>query len=166
MLNMAVLLDIKLNGLSVSVPEGWSIMDAAKANAFSIPDICGDSGLTRNEHCRLCLVEIAGRDQLALACQTAVEGGMEISTFSPRVRRARQEALWRILTDHPANCLHCEKSMECKLKKYCGLYGVSPRRSDLRKSLFLNLVPAPGLSGIQGPASVEGVAVKNGLKLV
>jgi NADH dehydrogenase/NADH:ubiquinone oxidoreductase 75 kD subunit (chain G) len=166
MLSQSLSLTIKLNGLSVSVAEGWSLMDAARAYDFSLPALCGENGPTYGVHCRLCQVEVAGRDQLALACQTPVEDGLEISTFSPRIRRARQEALWRILTDHPTNCLYCEKSMSCKLKEYCGLYGVSSRKSELRKSFFLNLVSAPALIGSPRPVPAEVIAAKSGLKLV
>ncbi len=158
-------LTFRLNGLTITTPDNWTIFEAAQKNGFALPRLCDDRTRESGVFCHLCLVEIVGREELVLACRTKVEAGQEIMTFSRRVRRARQEVLWQILNDHPSNCLFCERSGGCKLKEYCTLYGVSQNDTSFRKRVTFTLVAAPD-ENLSPKSSTEPIWARKPLKLL
>ena len=84
------ILKLKIDGVEVTVPEGTTILKAAKANGIIIPTLCQVEGLTPYGGCRLCLVEISGSPKLFPACTTPVGPNMEITTKSNRLTRLPQ----------------------------------------------------------------------------
>ena len=114
-------INLTIDGRPVSVENGTTILDAAKACGIDIPTLChiNLNGTCVNNHpasCRMCVVEVAGRRNLAPACSTACAEGMVVSTSTLRVLNARRTVLELILSNHPHDCLICPKSGNCELQ--------------------------------------------------
>jgi len=120
---------IKINDMDLSVPQGSSILDAAKMADVNIPTLCHLNlhdlkAVNRVASCRVCMVEVEGRRNLAPACATFVSDGMKIKTNTPRVVKARRTMVELLLSDHPTDCLICEKNQKCDLQKLAADLGV------------------------------------------
>jgi len=106
---------------TVEVAQNTTLIDAAKQVGIDIPSLCHmklhDMGIeNKPAGCRICVVEVEGRRNLAPACVTVATEGMKVRTNSIRVLNARRTVLELILSDHPANCLVCVKSGNCDLQ--------------------------------------------------
>ena len=115
-------INLTIDNRPVSVEKGATILDAAKACGIEIPTLCHIhlEGTCVNNHpasCRMCVVEVKGRRNLAPACATACMEGMEVHTNSIRVLKARKTILELILSNHPHDCLICPKSGNCELQQ-------------------------------------------------
>ena len=115
-------MNITINGMPVQVAEGDTILQAAKKLGIKIPTLCYmELDCFNFEHrkgsCRICVVEVEGRRNLAPACCTPVMDKMVIHTHSPRAVNGRRTVLDLILSDHPKDCLTCAKSGNCELQK-------------------------------------------------
>ena len=113
---------LKINGREVVGQEGQTILQVAQANNIDIPTLCylnlHEIGLVCNHgSCRVCVVEVAGRRNLCPACVTPITEGMDIQTNSPRARLARKTNMDLLLSNHPQDCLVCEKSGNCALQE-------------------------------------------------
>lgn len=115
--------NLTINNQPVAVPAGTTILEAAEQLGIFIPTFCHDPELTRAASCRICVVEIAGK--LQVACATAVKEGMVIETESTAVVEARRAILELLLANHPQDCLTCGKAGECRLQDYAFRYGVT-----------------------------------------
>ncbi|MCK9254657.1 MAG: NADH-dependent [FeFe] hydrogenase, group A6 [Bacteroidales bacterium] len=123
------LINIKINGKDVQVEAGKTILQAAKQIGIEIPTLCymnlHDLNIEHNPGgCRICVVEVAGRRNLAPACVTKVTEGMEVKTHTMRVLNARKTVMELILSDHPFECLTCAKNGTCDLQKLAQDLGV------------------------------------------
>jgi predicted molibdopterin-dependent oxidoreductase YjgC len=112
-------LRLTINGTEVSADQGTTVLGTAQAAGIYIPALCHDPDLTPTGDCRLCLVEIEGTAELATACTTPATGGMVVHTDTPKVNEARREALVPILTDHPSECLICDRRERCHPYDIC-----------------------------------------------
>ena len=110
---------ITINGITFSVPETSTILEAAKQAGIKIPTLCFLKDYNEIGACRICLVEIEGSERLAPACNTIVEDGMVINTRSARVIEARRINLQLLMAQHDQNCLSCVRSDNCKLQQLC-----------------------------------------------
>ncbi len=115
---------LTINGKEITVEEGISILEAARKNGVDIPNLCYDENLSPFGGCRLCLVEIKGYKNLVTSCSTKVKEGMEIYTESEKVVKVRKDILDLLLSNHPMDCLTCDKVGECKLQDYAYRYGI------------------------------------------
>ncbi|MEG0774732.1 NADH-dependent [FeFe] hydrogenase, group A6 [Clostridium sp.] len=111
-----------INGIDTEVPEGTTIVDAARKINVNIPTLCylnlhDIKMVNRTASCRVCLVEVEGRRNLAPACATEVFEGMKIQTNTLRAIKARRTMVELLLSDHPTDCLVCEKNRDCQLQK-------------------------------------------------
>lgn len=122
---------INLNGTDVFVPEGITILEAAKRNNVYIPSLCHHPDQRVKANCRICVVEIAGMLKLATACSTLVRDGMVIKTNSPRVRETVRTVLELILADHPQECLTCIRGGNCELRNLAVRYGISEIKGEM-----------------------------------
>jgi NADP-reducing hydrogenase subunit HndD len=118
-----------IDGKTVEAEKDTTILKAAKTAGIDIPTLCyfqlKDMNIeNRPGGCRICVVEVSGRRNLAPACATLVAEGMEVSTHSIRVLNARRTVLELILSDHPAECLTCAKSGSCELQNMAQQLGV------------------------------------------
>ncbi|HBL83801.1 MAG: ferredoxin [Clostridiales bacterium GWF2_38_85] len=116
--------NVKINGVSYSVPRNATILEACKAASIHIPTLCYLKGLSEIGACRMCLVEVKGARSMVASCVAPVNEGMEIFTNTPAIRRARKMNLELILSDHDKNCLNCARNQSCELQRYCREYGV------------------------------------------
>jgi len=122
---VATTVELTIDGRSVEVPQGTTILDAARSLGIDIPNLCHDDALSPAGACRLCSVQIEGRPNFAAACTTQVAEGMVVHTESDEIVDARRLILDLLLSDHPQHCLVCEQAGACKLQEYCYRYGVS-----------------------------------------
>ncbi len=111
------MVNLKINGIAVSVPEGSTILQAAKLANVRIPTLCYLKEIQCIGSCRMCLVEATGARGLVAACVYPVSEGMEVRTNTPRVRKSRKTTLELILSTHKKKCLSCVRSMNCELQK-------------------------------------------------
>ncbi len=118
------MLNVKVNGIAVSVPKGSTILDAARVAGVEIPTLCYMKKKNEIGACRICVVEATGARGLVTACVYPVTEGMEIQTNTEKVRKARKTTLELILSAHDKNCLSCPRSTNCELQKLCLDYGV------------------------------------------
>ena len=118
------MVNVKVNGIAVSVPEGSTILEAARAAGVEIPTLCYMKDKNEIGACRICIVEATGTRGMVTACVYPVSEGMEIQTNSEKVRKARKTTLELILSTHEKKCLSCPRSTDCELQKLCLEYGV------------------------------------------
>ncbi len=118
------MVNVKVNGIAVSVPKGSTILEAARAAGVEVPTLCYMKEKNEIGACRICVVEATGARGLVTACVYPVAEGMEIKTNTPKVRAARKTTLELILSTHNKNCLSCVRSTNCELQKLCYEYGV------------------------------------------
>ncbi|TCS87049.1 4Fe-4S dicluster protein [Keratinibaculum paraultunense] len=115
---------INIDGQDVTVPRDYNIIQAAEKIGIEIPALCYDKNLSPFGGCRLCLVEIKGYKNLVASCSTKVKEGMEIYTESEKVVKVRKDILDLLLSNHPMDCLTCDKVGECKLQDYAYKYNI------------------------------------------
>lgn len=122
-------MNITIDGHKLQVEPGTTILEAARKINVEIPTLCYMNLIDMNiEHkpggCRVCVVEVAGRRNLAPSCVTKCWEGMEIKTHTMRVLNARKTVLELILSDHPFDCLVCAKNGHCDLQKMAQNFGI------------------------------------------
>ena len=122
------MVNLKINGIPVSVPAGSTILQAAKAVNVEIPSLCYLKDVNCIGACRVCVVEIVGRRGFVASCVYPVEEGMEVLTNTANVRRSRKTTIELILSSHRKKCLSCVRSNNCELQKLATDYGVDEDR--------------------------------------
>ena len=122
---------LKIDGVSVTVPAGTTVLDAAKAAGIKIPTLCYMKGVNEIGACRMCLVDVGGRAPAA-ACVMPVEslpkdratGEINVKTNTTALRSMRKTVLELLLSTHDKKCLSCIRSTNCELQSLCNEYGV------------------------------------------
>lgn len=117
--------NLKINGMEVSVPAGSTILEAARAAGIEIPTLCYLKDVSQTGSCRMCLVEVKGGRALQAACVYPVSEGLEVYTNTPKVRDARKITLELILSNHERKCLTCVRSRNCELQTLADELGVT-----------------------------------------
>lgn len=117
-------MNIFIDGNQYEVEKNTSVLQACKNAGINIPTLCHDERLNPSSSCRLCLVEVEGTKNLATSCSTIVRDNMVVHTNTENVMKARRDVLDLILSNHPMECLSCDKSGDCKLQDYSYEYGV------------------------------------------
>ncbi|MDD2490593.1 MAG: NADH-dependent [FeFe] hydrogenase, group A6 [Bacteroidales bacterium] len=125
---------ITINGDTTEVPQGTSILDAARQSGVIIPTLCYHKDLCVAGNCRVCVIEIAGQKRLAAACATPCEDGMEVLTNTLKVRNARKHIIELLLSEHNAECTSCYRNGNCELQKLASDYKIMTQD-------FLDLIP-------------------------
>ena len=118
------MINLKVNGIAVSVPEGSTILEAARKAGVEIPTLCFMKEKNEIGACRICVVEATGARGLVTACVYPVAEGMEVQTNTAKIQKARKTTLELILSTHEKKCLSCVRSTNCELQKLCREYGV------------------------------------------
>ena len=118
------LVALEIDGMSVAVPVGTSIMRAAAEAGVSVPKLCATDNMEPFGSCRLCLVEIDGRRAAQASCTTPVEAGMKVHTQSPRLAKLRRGVMELYISDHPLDCLTCAANGDCELQDMAGVVGL------------------------------------------
>lgn len=119
-----------IDGESVSVPAGTSVMAAAMHAGTKIPKLCATDSLEPFGSCRLCLVEIEGRKGTPASCTTPVEEGMVVRTQTPQLAKLRKGVMELYISDHPLDCLTCSANGDCELQDMAGAVGLREVRYE------------------------------------
>ncbi len=120
----------KIDGIEISVPRDYTVLQAARMANIQIPTLCYLEGINKIGACRICVVEIKGARSLQAACVYPVNEGMEVFTNSPAVRRARKANLELILSNHDRKCLTCIRNRNCELQKLADEFGITDIKYD------------------------------------
>ncbi|MHB1034528.1 MAG: NADH-dependent [FeFe] hydrogenase, group A6 [Pirellulales bacterium] len=115
---------LTIDGIEVQVPEGDTILAAAKAAGVKIPTLCHLQGVQAIGACRVCLVEVEGARVLVASCVAPVMEGMKVRTNSRRVREARRTVLELLLSDHDGDCQTCDRNDDCELQSLANAMGI------------------------------------------
>lgn len=107
---------LRIDGRSITVPSGTSVMRAALHNGITIPKLCATDTLDSFGSCRVCLVQVEGRKGLPASCTTPVEAGMQVSTHSEQLDRIRRNIVELYIAEHPLDCATCASNGECELQ--------------------------------------------------
>jgi len=121
---------LTVDGLSVDVPTGSSVMRAARLAGIKVPKLCATDTLEATGSCRICLVEIAGRKGYPASCTTPVEEGMQVLTQTPTLAKLRRGVMELYISDHPLDCLTCPTNGDCELQDTAGEVGLREVRYD------------------------------------
>ncbi|WP_017904899.1 formate dehydrogenase subunit alpha [Pseudomonas asplenii] len=115
---------LNIDGQSISVPEGTSVMRAAAMLGTSIPKLCATDSLEPFGSCRMCLVEIDGMRGYPASCTTPVSEGMVVHTQTPKLATLRRNVMELYISDHPLDCLTCSANGNCELQTVAGQVGL------------------------------------------
>lgn len=110
------MVNLTIDGKQISVKENTTIMEAAASNGIPIPHLCYLKEINEIAACRVCVVELEGKDRLITSCNNVVKEGMVIHTNSPKVRRHRRTNVELILSQHNCECVTCPRSGNCMLQ--------------------------------------------------
>ena len=113
-----------IDGQSISVPKGTSVMRASQMLGTTIPKLCATDSLEPFGSCRLCLVEIDGRRGTPASCTTPVEDGMVVHTENEKLNKLRKGVMELYISDHPLDCLTCSANGDCELQDMAGAVGL------------------------------------------
>jgi predicted molibdopterin-dependent oxidoreductase YjgC len=130
------MLKITIDGKTAKVPDGISVLDAARRMHISIPTLCHHPKLTPFGGCRLCLVEIKGVPRPVTSCTTPVTDGMEVVTTNTNLETLRKTVLELILSDHPNDCMVCERAGDCTLQELAYSYGIRENRLEGERRIY------------------------------
>lgn len=122
------MINLKINDISIEVPDGITVLEAAKYANVEIPTLCYLKDINEIGACRICLVEIKGGRALAAACTLPATDGMEVFTNTPEIRKSRKGTLELLVSDHDRQCLSCVRSGSCQLQKLCTDYGIDENK--------------------------------------
>ncbi len=122
------MVSLKIDGRSVSVPEGTLLLDACAAAGVAVPTLCYLEDVAASASCGVCVVEVAGAKSLLRSCVQKVGEGMDVRTDTERVASARRTALELLLANHPDDCLSCGRNGSCEFQAMAELMGVQRRR--------------------------------------
>ena len=111
------MVNLIIDDKKICVPEGTTIMEAAKNNGIPIPKLCYLKDINEIAACRVCVVELEGMDKLITSCNNVVKEGMVIHTNSPKVRMDRRKIIQMILSRHDCKCAICVRSGNCTLQE-------------------------------------------------
>lgn len=118
------MIKVKINGKEYRVKPGVTILQAARDNDIYIPTLCDDPRLEPYGGCRLCIVQVKGMPRPVTACTTPVTDGMEVTTTNEYIEGIRKTVVELILSDHPNDCMVCEKAGDCSLQELAYFYGI------------------------------------------
>jgi len=119
---------VTIDNKTIEVAEGTTVLEAARMLNIQIPTLCHHPKLTPFGGCRMCIVEVKGVPRPLTSCTTPVSEGMEVTTSSPAIEDLRRTVLELILSDHPNDCMICEKAGDCTLQELAYFYGIKENR--------------------------------------
>ncbi len=123
------MITLTINGKTVEVEDGTTILQAAEAHGMKVPYYCYHPDIGIDGNCRMCLVEVNGNtDKLTISCKQACGEGMDVQTESPAVKKARKGVLEFYLINHPLDCTICDEAGQCPLQDYAYKHGPGDSR--------------------------------------
>ena len=139
------MVNLKINNIPVSVPEGTTILEAARTIGIRIPTLCYLKEINAIGACRVCVVEVKGARSMVTACVYPVSEGMEVITNSEKVKKARKTTLELLLSTHKQDCLSCSRNLKCELQELSKEYGCDSHAFDGEKVAYDKDVSTPYL---------------------
>ncbi len=121
---------LTIDGFAVTVPEGTSIMRAAAEAGIQVPKLCATDSIDAFGSCRLCLVEIEGRNGTPASCTTPVAAGLKVHTQNAKLKQLRRGVMELYISDHPLDCLTCSANGDCELQDMAGAVGLRDVRYE------------------------------------
>jgi iron-only hydrogenase group A len=128
-----MLFTIQVNNKKIKAEKGETILSALNRNGIIIPTLCRMKEFTPTGACRMCVVEVEGKERLVTACSQPVEEWMKIKTHSQRVISARKTIVELLLSNHPDDCLYCDRNLNCELQRLSEELNIRERRIKGRK---------------------------------
>ena len=119
------MITLTIDGIQVTVPDGTTVLEAAKEAKINIPTLCYLKGINQIGACRICMVEVEGARGLAAACVMPAGDGMVVRTNTPKLRSVRKANLELLLSNHNRECTTCVRSGNCELQALSNEYGVT-----------------------------------------
>ena len=113
------MVNLTIDGRQISVEENTTIMEAARSVGIQIPSLCYLKGINEIGACRVCVVELEGKDRLITACNNICEEGMVIYTNSPKVRKDRRTTVELILSEHDCQCVNLYEKRQLQSSENC-----------------------------------------------
>ena len=138
-------IEIEVNNKTIRARKGDTILEALQENGIQIPTLCRLEDFSPTGACRLCAVEVEGKDRLIPACSYPVEEWMRIKTHSQRVIEARKMIVELLLSNHPDDCLYCERNGNCELQRLAQELNIRERRISGKKNNAKLDLSSPGL---------------------
>ncbi|MCF8164067.1 MAG: formate dehydrogenase subunit alpha [Burkholderiaceae bacterium] len=135
----ATSITLEIDGVSITVPAGTSVMRASTEAGINVPKLCATDSLEAFGSCRVCLVEIEGRKGYPASCTTPVENGMKVKTQTPKLADIRRGMMELYISDHPLDCLTCPTNGNCELQDVAGLVGLREVRYGYQGKNHLDL---------------------------
>lgn len=132
------MIELTIDDKIIQTRPGTSVLEAALAHGIDIPRLCYHPELSVSGGCRLCVVEVEGRPDPVPSCGLECAAGMVIRTHSPRLAEMRREIIDLFVSDHPLDCVICDKAGSCLLQKYAYEYGVGKTsyQFELSRTLY------------------------------
>jgi formate dehydrogenase alpha subunit len=131
------MVELQVDGQVIHSHPGETVLEASLSNGIDIPHLCYHPELSISGGCRLCLVEVEGRPFPTASCGLLCEDGMSIRTQSEQLTEMRRDIIDLFVSDHPLDCVVCEKAGACLLQKYAYQYGISETSYDFELSRTL-----------------------------
>lgn len=139
------MLTVTIDGIKVQVPAGSTILDAAQKAGVDIPTLCYLKDINVVGVCRVCVVEVEGAKSLQAACVTPASDGMVVRANTPAVREARKTVLELIISNHPYECLTCQRSGNCELQAMADRFNIRGIEYEGEKSEFPQDYSSPSI---------------------
>jgi len=133
------MVSLTIDGREITVPAGTSVMRAAAKSGGAIPSLCATDSVSAFGSCRLCLIEIEGRNGTPASCTTPVEAGMVVHTQSERLAKLRRSIMELYISDHPLDCLTCSANNDCELQDAAAEVGLRDVRHGFDGANHLDL---------------------------
>ena len=121
-------INLIIDGQKIEVEKGMTILDAAKKINVNIPTLCHHEDLCVAGNCRVCVVEVKGRERLEASCAVPAEEGMDILTNTAKVRNARKDLVSLLVSEHNTQCTTCYRNTNCELQDLAAEYNVDGDR--------------------------------------
>ncbi len=139
------MINLTINGLDISVPEGTSLLQAASQIGVKIPTLCNIPNQDAKGACRVCLVEVKNARSLVASCAMPAQEGMKVFTSTKRVRDARRTVVELLLSEHNGDCKTCERNDDCELQELAQNLGISEVRFEGERAKYQYDDSTPGL---------------------
>ena len=136
---------LQVDGIRAEVPDGATLLDAARSAGVRIPTLCHLEGVQAIGACRVCLVEVEGAKTLVASCVTPAAEGMVVRTTSKRVREARRTVVELLLSDHEGDCQTCARNQDCELQSLANELGIREVRYPGEKCAKTHDASTPAL---------------------
>ncbi len=136
---------IKINGKKYKVDPDLTIMQAADECGYHIPRLCYHPKLSIEGACRVCIVEIEGKDNYVASCAYPISDGMEVKTNTKELRRARRDIVELLLDNHPQDCHVCERDGNCELQNLAYAMGIKSRHFEGERKQYERDISSPSI---------------------